>query len=53
MSKRLEMTNGHVVDPDAPDCPECGSVRVDHRRRLGPSEYYICENRHTFTEADL
>lgn len=56
MSKQLDMHNGQVIDANAPACPECGSKRTDRRPdgdRLGPSEYYVCANGHTFSEGDL
>ena len=48
MGKELNMRNGEVVD--VPPCPEC-DAEVHPRAKLGPSDYWICENGHAFEEA--
>jgi len=48
--KKLRMSNGEVLDADAPPCPEC-DAEVHPRGKLGPSDYWVCENGHRFEEA--
>lgn len=63
MAKELTMDNGDVVDAadtakeakeflkeHAPECPEC-DAGVHPRGRIGTSDYWVCENGHTFEGA--